>query len=83
MHLYRFINKSAVAADSCVIFASNNCWGAIRAYVERYHPLFKRMQISKDFEDGNAILLEESYKSFEGIEDGRVLFSKVFAIKIS
>ena len=80
MHLYRFFNPSAEGADSCVIFVSANRWDAIRAYVERYHPFFHELQLSKDFDDGNAILMEESLKK---LVDGRVLFAWVFTIKIS
>ena len=80
MHLYRFFNPSAEGADSCVIFVSDNRLDAIRAYVERYHPFFNELKISKDFDDGNAILMEESFKQ---LEDGIVLFYWVFTIKIS
>lgn len=80
MQMYRFFNPSAEGADSCVIFVSANRWDAIRAYVERYHPFFHELQLSKDFDDGNAILMEESLKE---LVDGRVLFAWVFTIKIS
>lgn len=80
MHLYRFSNPSADGADSCVIYLSNNRLDAIHAYVEEYHPSFRELKISKDFHDGSAILMEESFRK---LEDGRVLFGWVFAIKIS
>ena len=80
MHLYRFLNPSAEAADSCVVFVSANHWDAIHAYVNRYYPFFRALQVSKDFDCDNAILLEESYKK---LEDGRVMFYELFSIKIS
>lgn len=80
MHLYRFFNPSAEGADSCVVFVAANRLNAIHAYVERCHPDFRELQLTKDFDDGNAILMEESFKQ---LEDGRVLFCWVFAIKIS
>ena len=80
MHLYRFFNPSAKAADSCVIIVSDNRWDAIRAYVDRYHPFFHELMLYKDFDDENAILMEESVKK---LNDGRVLFAWVFTIKIS
>lgn len=80
MHLYRFFNPSADGTDSCVVFVSDNRLDAIRAYLDRYHPFFHELVISKDFDDGNAILMEESFKQ---LEDGRVLFCWVFTIKIS
>lgn len=80
MHLYRFFNPSAEGADSCVVFVSDNKFDAIRAYVERYHPFFHELKLSKDFDDDNAILMEESFKK---LEDGRLLFCWVFTIKIS
>ena len=80
MHLYRFFNPSAEAADSCVVFVSANHWDAIHAYVQRYHPFFRSLQVSKDFNSDKAILLEESYKK---LEDGRVMFYELFSIKIS
>lgn len=79
MHLYRFFNPSAEGADSCVIFVSENHWDAIHAYVERYYPFSRFLQVSKDFNSDNAILLEESYKK---LEDGRVMFYELFSIKI-
>lgn len=80
MHLYRFINKSAKAADCCVIIVSDNRVDAIRAYIDRYHPFFHELTFSKDFDDDNAILLDESFKK---LEDGRVVFYELFAIKIN
>lgn len=80
MHLYRFFNPSAEGADSCVVFVSANHWDAIHAYVERYYPFSRFLQISKDFNSDNAILLEESYKK---LENGRIMFYALFAIKIS
>lgn len=80
MHLYRFFNPSADGADSCVVFVSENYLDAINAYVERYYPFFRALQVSKDFNSDNAILLEESYKK---LENGRVMFYPLFAIKIN
>ena len=80
MQLYRFFNPSAEGADSCVIIVSDNRWDAIRAYVDRYHPFFHELKLYKDFDDENAILMEESVKK---LNDGRVLFAWVFTIKIS
>lgn len=80
MHLYRFFNPSAEDADSCVVFVSENHWDAIHSYVERYYPFFRALQVSKDFNSDNAILLEESYKK---LENGRVMFYPLFAIKIN
>ena len=80
MHLYRFSNPSAYGADKCVIFVSANHWDAIHAYVQRYHPFFRALLVSKDFNSDKAILLEESYKK---LEDGRVMFYELFSIKIS
>ena len=80
MHLYRFFNPSAEGADSCVIIVSDNRWDAIRAYMERYYPFFHELKLYKDFDDENAILMEESVKK---LNDGRVLFAWVFTIKIS
>ena len=80
MHLYRFLNPSAEAADSCVVIVSANHWDAIHAYVKRYYPFFRALQVSKDINSDNAILVEESYKK---LEDGRVMFYELFSIKIS
>lgn len=80
MHLYRFFNPSAEGADSCVIIVSANHWDAIHAYVERYYPFFRTLQVSKDFNSDNAILLGESYKK---LKNGRVMFYELFAIKIN
>lgn len=80
MHLYRFSNPSAEAADRCVIYLSNNRLDAIHAYLAEYHPSFRELKLSKDFHDDNAILMEESFRKFE---DGRVVFGWVFSIKIS
>lgn len=80
MHLYRFFNPSAEDTDSCVIIVSESRWDAIRAYVDRYYHFFHELKLYKDFDDENAILMEESVKK---LNDGRVLFAWVFTIKIS
>ena len=80
MHLYRFFNPLAVEADKSVLIVSANHWDAIHAYVQRYHPFFRALQVSKDFNSDKAILVEESYKK---LEDGRVMFYELFSIKIS
>ena len=80
MHLYRFFNPAAEGKDSCVIFVSANRLDAIRAYVERYHPFFNEIKFSRECDDDNAILMEESLKE---LVDGRVLFCWVFSIKIN
>lgn len=80
MHLYRFVNPSAEIAGKYVLFVSANHWDAIHSYVKKYHPFFRALQVSKDFNSDNAILLEESYNK---LEDGRVMFYELFTIKIS
>lgn len=80
MHLYRFFNPSAVRADKYVEFVAVNHWDAIHAYVEKYYPSFRSLQVSKDFNSDNAILLGESYKK---LGNGRIMFYEIFAIKIS
>lgn len=80
MHLYRFFNPSAEGADSCVIFVAANYCDAIHAYVKKFHPCFRALQVSKDFNSDKAIVLEESYKK---LEDGRVVFYVLFSILIS
>ena len=80
MHLYRFFNQSAEGADSCVVFLSENRLDAVHAYVEKFHPDFHELHISKDFADDYPILMEESFKR---VEDGEVLFCWIFKIKIS
>ena len=80
MHLYRFFNPSAEDTDSCVIIVSESRWDAISAYVDRYHHFCHEFKLYKDFDDDNAILMEESVKK---LNDGRVLFAWVFTIKIS
>lgn len=80
MHLYRFCNPSAYDADKCVIIVAENHWDAIHTYVQRYHPFFRALQVSKNFNSDKAILLDESYKK---LKDGRVMFYALFSIKIS
>lgn len=80
MHLYHFFDPSAYGAEKRVVIVAENHWDAIHSYVQRYHPFFRALQVSKDFNSDNAILLEESYKK---LEDGRVMFYELFAIKIS
>lgn len=79
MHLYRFFNPSAVGADSCVVFVSATNVEAINAYVNRYYPGCYRVQLSKDFNRDNIITMEVSLKK---LNDGRIIFCKIFAIEI-
>ena len=80
MHLYRFFNPSAEGTDKCVLFISENRLEAINAYVERYHPYFRTLQVSKDFNSDNAILMEECFRV---LEDGRMTFYEQLAININ
>ena len=79
MHLYRFINPSAYGADKCVIIVAATNWEALHAYVDRYHNGCGMVQVSKDIHRSNAITMEVSLKQ---LNDGVVIFSKIFAIDI-
>lgn len=80
MHLYRFFNPLVYGADRYVIIASANSWGALHAYVVRYHHGCYMVKVSKDIHRDNAIIMEASV---EKLDDGVVIFSKIFAIDIS
>lgn len=79
MHLYRFINPSAYEADKCVIIVSATNVEALYAYVDRYHPNFNVMLLSKDIHRDNVIVMSESLKQ---LKDGVVIFSPILAIEI-
>ena len=79
MHLYRFFNFSAYGADKCVIFVSATNVEALNAYVDRYFPDCHGIVLSKDFHRGNVITMEVSLKQ---LDDGKVIFCKIFAIEI-
>lgn len=79
MHLYRFLNPSAYGADKCVIIVAATNWEALHAYVDRHYPDSNMVQVSKDFHRDNAIIMEVSLKK---LNDGKVIFSKIFAIDI-
>lgn len=80
MHLYRFLNPSAYGADKCVIIVAATNWEALHAYVDRHYPDGNMVQVSKDFHRDNAIIMEVSLKK---LNDGKVIFSKIFAIDIN
>lgn len=80
MHLYRFINPSAEGADKCVVIVAATNLEALLAYVDRYHNGCSLVQLSKDFNRDNAIKMEVSIKL---LNNGVVLFSKIFAIDIN
>lgn len=80
MHLYRFINPSAYGSDKCVIIVSATSVEALNAYVDRYHPNCNGIHLSKDFHRDNAIKMEVSLKQ---LNDGVVIFCKIFAIDIN
>lgn len=80
MHLYRFFNPSAVGADKCVIIVSATSVEALNAYVDRYHPNCNGIHLSKDFSREKSIKMEVSLKQ---LNDGVVVFCKIFAINIS
>lgn len=79
MHLYRFINPSAYGADKCVIFVSATSVEALNAYVDRYFTDCHGIVLSKDFHRDNIITMEVSLKQ---LDDGKVIFCKIFAIEI-
>ncbi len=80
MNLYRFFNPLVYGADRCVIIKSANAWGALHAYVVRYHNGSYMVRVSKDIHRDNAIIMEASV---ETLNDGVVIFSKIFAIDIN
>lgn len=80
MKIYRFFNPLVYGADRCVIIVSATNVEAINAYVDRYHPSCYGVLLSKDFNRDNAIIMEQSVKQ---LNDGVVIFSKIFAIEIS
>ena len=79
MLLYRFFNPSAVGADRCVIIESASSWKALRAYVDRYHKNCGMVQVNKNFNRDNAIIMEVSFKK---LNDGARVFHKIFALDI-
>lgn len=80
MHLYRFFNPSAYGADKCVIIVVANAWGALHAYVVRYHNGSYMVRVSKDIHRDNAIIMEADV---DKLDDGVVIFSKIFSIDIN
>lgn len=80
MKIYRFFNPLVYGADRCVIIVSATNVEALNAYVDRYHPGCYGLLLSKDFHRDNAIIMEQS---IEQLNDGVVIFSKIFAIDIS
>lgn len=80
MHLYRFFNPLVYGADRWVIIESANAWGALHAYVVRYHNGSYMVRVSKDIHRDNAIIMEASV---DKLDDGVVIFSKIFTIDIN
>lgn len=80
MKIYRFFNPSVFGPGKCVIVLSDNNMNALRAFVERYYPDCCGVHLSKDFHRENVIIMEAST---EPLCDGKVIFSKIFAIEIS
>ena len=80
MHLYRFFNPLVYGADRWVIIESANAWGALHAYVVRYHHNCYMVKVSKDINRDNAIIMEASS---DKLKDGVVIFSKIFSIDIN
>ena len=79
MKIYRFFNPLVYGADRCVIIVSATSVEALCAYVDRYHPNHKGYVLYKDFHRENVIIMEQSV---EQLNDGVVIFSKIFAIDI-
>ena len=79
MKLYRFYNPSVFGPGKCVIVLSDNNMNALRAFVEWYFPGCNRVNLSKDFHRDNVFIMEASA---EPLFDGKVIFSKIFAIDI-
>ena len=80
MHLYRFFNPLAVGANKCVVYVAATSVDALCAYVNMFYPNCNGYVLSKDFHRDNAIIMEVSLKK---LNDGRVIFSKIFAIDIN
>ena len=78
MHLYRFFNPSAYGADKCVIIVAANNVEALNAYRDRYFPDCHGIALSKDFHRDGCIVMEVSLKQ---LDDGKVVFCKIFAIE--
>ena len=79
MHLYRFYNPLAYEAERCVIFVAANNVEALNAYVCHYFHGCYRVNLSKDFHREGVIRMDVSWKQ---LNDGKVLFSPIFAIEI-
>ena len=79
MHLYRFFNPSAYGADKCVVYVADTSKEALNAYVDMFYPNSSGMFLSKDFNRDNIITMEVSLKK---LNDGRIIFCKIFAIEI-
>lgn len=79
MHLYRFFNPSAVGADKCVVYVATTSKKAINAYVDMFYPNSSGVFLSKDFNRDGVITMEVSLKK---LNDGRIIFCKIFAIDI-
>lgn len=80
MKIYRFFNPLVYGADRCVIIVSANRWEALHAYVDRYHNGCGMVHVTKKFNRDNAIIMEASV---DKLDDGVVIFSRIFAIDIS
>lgn len=80
MKIYRFFNPLVYGADRYVIIASDNRWEALHAYVNRYHNDCGMIHVTKKFNRNNAIIMEASV---DKLDDGVVIFSKIFAIDIN
>ena len=80
MKIYRFFNPLVYGADRCVIIVSATSVDALCAYVDRYHPNCHGYVLYKDFHRDNAIIMEASV---DKLDDGVVIFSKIFAIDIN
>lgn len=79
MKIYRFFNPLVYGDDRCVIIESASNWEALHAYVDRYHHSCNFVQVSKDINRENSIIMEVSS---DKLNDGVVIFSKIFAIDI-
>lgn len=79
MHLYRFFNPSAVGADKYVVYVAATSKKAINAYVDMFYPNSSGVFLSKDFNRDGVITMEVSLKK---LNDGRIIFCKIFAIDI-
>lgn len=80
MRLYKFYNPFASKGDECAIIRAATDVEALFSYLRKFFPNCGGIYLSKDFSMNGAIVM---FKAYDFDDMGGVVFSRLYAIKLT